>query len=330
MSDGTKGHRTPISPKAESPRPDGGNAVRTNVEITGECERVLERFRAGQISRGKAVLALTAAIPESFLGSGAPAESALDAYVDILLSYDRDVATAAKCGRSSAHVDAGGPDEGDGSDADAEVGGDVGSRGGARGKRRKIDESKCAWIANDAIRGRTLRPALGRTLDILREFATDPQAAKSSIINSPSCPGLPGSEWTAIIAGRSVDLDVLLAALCPTAAEDKLAKLGDSEPGFSARAPARSVSTHGEWTTAWRRAAKGMLFAFPHRARELEDYEEHITRLFAAVAPRAHSRVIEFDRAVRERAGSQRNLLLSDYNEFSDLRTCYIEIGCVL
>lgn len=285
----------------------------------------MERFRTGQISRGKAVFALTAAIPDSFLGSGAPTESALDAYIDMLYSYDRDIASAAKRGRSFARVDAGESNEEDGDDEDGQGEGEISSREVQRGKRRKIDESKCAWIAEDFIRSSTLKPELERTLDILREFAVDPKAIKASIVNSPSCPGLPDSEWSAIITGRSINLDILLSGLYSTGAEEKLEKIGEIEFKFGSHTPTRCVKTHGEWTIAWAKAVRGILFAFPHRAGELAVYGEYITRLFTAVVPSAHSRVIEFDKAVRKRVGEQRNLLLSDFGEFGDLRTCYID-----
>ncbi|KAI1789305.1 hypothetical protein LXA43DRAFT_1062932 [Ganoderma leucocontextum] len=52
-------------------------------------------------------------------------------------------------------------------------------------------------------------------------------------------------------------------------------------------------------------------------SRELLAYGDYITRLFGALAEPAHTRIIEFDRAVRKRVGARRDLLLTDFGRSS-------------
>ena len=48
------------------------------------------------------------------------------------------------------------------------------------------------------------------------------------------------------------------------------------------------VLTDVPWSTAWRRVARVVAFAFPHRAKELEDYAEYIENEFAAKNTSSH------------------------------------------
>ena len=95
---------------------------------------------------------------------------------------------------------------------------------------------------------------------------------------------------------------------------------------FAAREPAKRIriSNMGDWILAWKRAAAAIEVAFPHRARELDLYLEHIIQMFGALAPSLQERVIRYDRAVRKRVAAARHLRLSDFADFDDLRLMYI------
>jgi hypothetical protein len=88
---------------------------------------------------------------------------------------------------------------------------------------------------------------------------------------------------------------------------------------FAVAESKRQVKTGGEWSAAFRRMAKAVAFLFPHRREELSDYAEHIESLFAAKHVNAHSKVILYDQSVRNRVGGGQNVLLSDYQAFSNL-----------
>jgi hypothetical protein len=81
----------------------------------------------------------------------------------------------------------------------------------------------------------------------------------------------------------------------------------------------------GNWTIAWNRTVRATIFAFPHRIHELSSYGEYIVNLFSVTHPSIHSRVVAFDRAVRKRIGSVRNLELTDFEKFADLKIAHMD-----
>ena len=68
-----------------------------------------------------------------------------------------------------------------------------------------------------------------------------------------------------------------------------------------------------------------MVFAFPHRSRELAGYGKTIINLFGATHLNFHPRVIAFDRAVQHQVGSHHDVELTDLHEFLDLRTSHMD-----
>jgi hypothetical protein len=85
------------------------------------------------------------------------------------------------------------------------------------------------------------------------------------------------------------------------------------------------VNTHGKWLIAWDQAVEATTYIFPHCALELREYGKHITQLFASFPDHLHTRIIQYDRAVRIRAAQRRNLLLTDYAQFGDLHVLWIQ-----
>jgi len=143
----------------------------------------------------------------------------------------------------------------------------------------------------------------------------DPKGTKCSLVNSPTCPEFPDSEWTNILAGRAINLDAVLSGYYSTSNNDeRVEEIGDLEICFVTVNPTKTVSTAGEWSIAWNRALRATSTAFPHRAGELAEYAEYIIGLFAATDVHFHDRVILFDKAVRRRVGTHRDLELMDFN----------------
>jgi hypothetical protein len=167
---------------------------------------------------------------------------------------------------------------------------------------------------------------LKSTLKSLDLFSIDLKSTRRSLTNSPGCPEFPDAEWKNVLTGRAVNLDAVLSGQFSTANNDtKTEKVGDLEITFGAVEPTKAVSNGGDWSIAWNRTVTATEFAFPHRTRELTGYGEYITSLFAATNPSFHSRVVAFDKAVRRRVGSVRNLELSDHNSFADLKLAHID-----
>ncbi|KAI0703932.1 hypothetical protein C8Q76DRAFT_567702, partial [Earliella scabrosa] len=178
----------------------------------------------------------------------------------------------------------------------------------AGGKRARPDASEFAWAAASAECELALHPESRETLRLLRVYSADIQYACENLLNSGIAPEFPLNEWTNVLLGRAIDLDHVFS----------------EQFSFAAREPAKRISNMGDWILAWNRAAAAIKVAFPHRARELDLYLEHIIQMFGALAPSLQERVIRYDRAVRKRVAAARHFRLSDFADFADLRLMYI------
>lgn len=158
-------------------------------------------------------------------------------------------------------------------------------------------------------------------------YMEDPKRAKRSILTSARCPEFPDAEWTNLIHGRPVNLDAVLSGLFSTTTDDeRIESLGTGlELRFGAVAPTKVIEDAGTWTIAFGRMSSATLFLFPHRARELATYRDYIIGLFAATSKSFHNRIIAFDRAARKRVSSCRNIELSDFSAFMDIKTAVID-----
>jgi hypothetical protein len=134
-------------------------------------------------------------------------------------------------------------------------------------------------------------------------------------------PEFPESELYNIIRGRFVNFDVVFsgwysdkpeADLEQTLGKFKIKVTGEGEPS-------KAVKTSQDWGVTFSLFEAAMLFAFPHRKDELNDYRTYIHQKFARNACKFHYRIISFDRAIRKRVSRRRDLQLSDIGAFADL-----------
>lgn len=80
----------------------------------------------------------------------------------------------------------------------------------------------------------------------------------------------------------------------------------------------RQISEFGEWAYTWDKYEKAVLFAFPHRELELQQYKKHIKEIFLFLAqPGVFKDVLQYDRRVRKRVAESGSLRLCDFSEFS-------------
>nr|VWP00840.1 Argininosuccinate lyase (ASAL) (EC (Arginosuccinase) [Ganoderma boninense] len=193
-------------------------------------------------------------------------------------------------------------------------------------KRQKPDPTKFAWAQNSKDAEKKLRPEVLQTLTLLRSYAVDVRFAKSNLINSVGAPEFPDAEWGNVLRGKPVDLNHVFSGQYTLGQDEKhVEKLGPVELSYRAVTPAKVVKSAGDWVIAWQRATAAIVYAFPHRKQELEDYHNHIFGFFGAIHPDYHHRILDYDRAVRKRVGAMRTLLLSDTHEFANLRTLHID-----
>ncbi|KAF5376292.1 hypothetical protein D9615_008534 [Tricholomella constricta] len=313
-------------------------------EISRLCTAVTDRYRAGEFSKPSAILL----IHDILCKDGADPEAdafvaAFSSFVAILDGFERFRANAAVHG---ARVpDGAGEDDqpGDGGprnthDPDPTDDGhsdpappakrprSSSDDDGQVSSRRRIDVSTLPWIAQEEETPSVLSPDLRRTQLALENFARDLKVAKSLLTNSPRCPQFPGTEWSSLLSGKAVDFDRVLSSLYSVSFDDqRRERLGHLEIVAGPTAPARTVRTHSEWVIACDSAWEAMIYVFPHRAAELAAYGKYVKQLFASFAPTRHSRVIQFDRAVRLRVAQRRDLLLTDHAAFADLSMLWLQ-----
>jgi len=62
---------------------------------------------------------------------------------------------------------------------------------------------------------------------------------------------------------------------------------------------AKTIQSHGDWTIAYDSTKEAILFTYPHRLKELCEYEKYIIGLFAAISvPAKFICVIQLDWAI--------------------------------
>ena len=172
-----------------------------------------------------------------------------------------------------------------------------------------------------------LSPALQKTQSLLENFSRDVKRARSSLLNcNKPIPQFPQAEWLNLLSGYAVDLDHVFSNIYTIShTTNEVVELGKSlELLHGSSTPAKTVKTHGDWVIAWDSLVDATLFVFKHRRQELQSYGKHIQRYFASLSPQFHSRVINYDRAVRIRAAQRRDVELTDFTEFADLQIQWI------
>ncbi|KAI0820345.1 hypothetical protein BC628DRAFT_1467740 [Trametes gibbosa] len=287
--------------------------------ILEACSKAVEDYRGGTIGKAQALLTITTQLVslEAQQSGAAEDSGTIQSYLDMLADQingeepDNGAAGTPGAFLSSERSRSREPSE----DADE-----------PRPKRSRVDPGRYAWASTDFLLETRLHPHIARTLELIRLYGEDLTQAKRDISASPSAPEFPESEWTNVLTGRAVDLDHVFAGHYTPGAEDKTTeRIGELEFTYRTPVSAKRVSCFGDWVFAWKRASVATTFAFPHRREELDAYGEQITGLFGALAPSVHSRVLDFDRAVRKRVGSVRRSLLTDVGDFADLKLQYID-----
>jgi hypothetical protein len=299
----------------------GGNFMAQR--ILAECELVVGHYRHRRISKGRALHEIHEKLTVAAAGSSLGVESSFNSFLAALEDCDKQDSGAANRGRALASAQGleGGP-----SDANRESSPPALERPGGRSNAL---EGQYPWVVTEIIESalQPLSPNLTETLRLLKIFLQDPKGAKHSILTSARCPEFPDSEWTNLVNGRPVNLGAVLSGLFSTTTNDERFEIlgGGLELRFGAVAPTKLVSDAGTWTIAFDKMRAATLFAFPHRARELGNYRDYIVGLFAASHSSFHDRIISFDKAVRKRVAQRRDVELTDFHQFMDIKTAVVD-----
>ncbi|KAF8575125.1 hypothetical protein K439DRAFT_1370690, partial [Ramaria rubella] len=204
---------------------------------------------------------------------------------------------------------------------------------GSTSQKRQSDESLYGWrhtyVAPVTI-NEPVDPILERTLRLKQNYLLDSKYAKAELVGQRGCPEFPDSLWIDVFPDRFIDLDKIYTGAYSLNLEYKhTKKVGDVEivlnTGESGLSPTKIIRTHGEWIIDFSSLKDAVLSAYPHRARELDDYQRFIVGQFAALQDTAlHARVINLDRAIRLRVARSNVYLLTSFDKFNDLVTQHI------
>lgn len=196
-------------------------------------------------------------------------------------------------------------------------------------KRVEFDKAELPWLVEDES-CEPLSPLLEKTRKQLLEWAKDPRAVVTSIINSPRHVSFPESEWLAIVKGHAVNFDKIHTHRLSISGSVKDSRrvangidilVGDPEP-------TKYVKTAHDWVEVWYLFDEAMSLVSPHRKSELREYHTWISARFSAYHESAHQRVITLDRKVRMEVASRRDVALNDFRKFDHLEiTCINDLG---
>ena len=296
---------------------ESGSGIYQDVLV--DCNGLVEGYRKGEISKAAVYVDIQSKLAKALGDDRARSDAAFGSFIATIESHDAEIGAAFRKGRPFD------PEQRSPSPP-VSISDERHSDEEPAAKRVKVDESVYAWVRSRQDKRTVLRDTLSKTLKLIEAYTIDPKATKRSLVNEPDCPEFPDSEWKNIISGRAVNLDAVLSGqLSTTQDEPKVEKFGDIEISFGAVEPTKLVKNAGDWTIAWNRTTRAIIFAFPHRMQELTSYGEYIVNLFSVTHSSVHNRIISFDKAVRKRVGSVRNLELWDFEKFLDLKIAHMD-----
>ena len=300
-----------------------GTSVASNSglyqNVLVECNSLVEEYQKGETSKAAVYVEIQSKLAKALGDDRARSDAAFGSFIASIESHDAEITGATKRGATFN------PRERSTSPA-LSYADEQQSDGEPMSKKPRVDESAFAWVSSRKDKRTTLSDSLSKTLKLIDSYTVDPKATKRSLTNEPDCPEFPDSEWKNVISGRAVNLNAVLSGQLSTTNDDlKVQKFGDLEISYGVVEPTKVVKNGGEWSIAWNRTVRAIVFAFPHRLQELTSYGEYIINLFSVTHPSVHGRVISFDKAVHKRVGSVRNLELSDFEKFADLKIAHMD-----
>jgi hypothetical protein len=264
------------------------------TDINTRCREIIKKYKDGIIGKDLAIDEVKKIVP----GSGEePTSGAFRAYLSILDNHEAFSRTIGNASRGRNQL-LGHLDDGHGTDPATPPTGNPGNPAGVtnivqpveehandqqRGKRirerrdedneededderprKKLDLTALPWTIQEASSNRQLSNELKKTRSILENISRDPKSAKSSLLNCFSCPQFPDSEWTNLLAGRSVNLDHVISGLCSLSNEERTSeKIGTVQISLGPAAAVVQVRTHGEWVIAWEKPSELQHSFFP-------------------------------------------------------------------
>jgi len=165
-----------------------------------------------------------------------------------------------------------------------------------------------------------------RKWETLAIFQKDLSFAEREICQAATAPqGFPDSEWKQVSKGEAINLNVIFSNLHHIAPpKENVGCISGTEIFLEKADPAWKVQTSGNWTVAWHAATKAVMFVFPHRGEELQQWGDYMASEFSAKQPNAHHKLIAFDKAIQAMVGGGQAVLLTDHDQFTYLYSAYL------
>lgn len=166
-------------------------------------------------------------------------------------------------------------------------------------------------------------PCCSWNRELLQQYTFNISEIKQSRFTSQTTPSdFPSSKLDKVLRGEAVCFDAIYSSVGHLRApRENQGCLGHYKIMFGVSAPAKKVQTSRQWLVAANIHAKAFLcFAFPNRDHEFQTYISQILNLFAAKYKTVHSKVIAYDKAIRTRVREGTRMLLTDQQEFVNLR----------
>ena len=309
----------------------------TSTISTSQCDEVIKLFRSGQVTRGSAAAKIFAILLQT--GSGLPEEqitSAYETYLDTLELHEKILRAAGEQGNETAQPDRANVGPGGTGEAVKET--QRGNKGEKRARSHSpesgerlirklpVDEDMYPWTQRAKLAAEHLSPNLELSRRLIINFATDIKNAKLHLSSTPGVPRFPDTEWTNILTGKPVNLDIVFSGAYAVSVESQtVERIGDIELRTGPAKPAKLIRTSGDWLLAWQKTVTATKFAFPHREGELTRYTEYMLGLFGSRRTSSHTRIIEMDKAVRKHVAESNDLELCDFTAIRHFEPCFLD-----
>jgi len=331
MSENESTSRTISTPaEGETPNP-------SDLSCVNRCNELVSEYRDQKNGKADTVLELREVLLESpSVKGGQSLNDALAVYLGILDEVDETRRQAEKRGvvergsevqaqRENRRLDSaeenenGGihtRDEADSDDEDQRI-----------VKRAKtVDPTKFPWFERRSAALASLPADIRQTYEQLENFAADPKQVVLDILSTPGCPPFPPGEWLNVVKWKYVDLAKVLDSAHTTELDPKRTHVIDDEVelAFRVSKSSGSIKSASDHSIAFNMYIQAISFVFPQRVGEFVKHQTYISRLFHSTEPRHHSRIIEFDKAVRNQVAMQRDLRLTDHSQFEELKITFL------
>lgn len=184
--------------------------------------------------------------------------------------------------------------------------------------------TKWPWSGKERVND----PELAKTLELRTFYREQLEKAKDAIVTSVGAPSFPESLWTSILKHAYVDFDKLNGSYYSAVNEEDghAATIGEYTIRLKSKAATKAVTTSTDWLYCFESYERAVLWAFPHREKELRAYYAQFHRLFRSYASNAHIRLINLDRAIRSEIATSTLLKLTDPELFARLREQYLSV----